>query len=111
MFNDQPGDCDRLRNITLNLFVIVILHVIILEIYQVSNTVLGRTFKVSLPVTKGTKHGLISLILRSRPFKVDLSVCVDVSVNPGPDSMPMGKSPSNCKRLAAMSCSTQDTLD
>jgi hypothetical protein len=25
--------------------------------------------------------------------------------------MPMGKSPSNCKRLAAMSCSTQDTLD
>ena len=37
MFDDQPGDCDRLRNITLNLFVIVILDVIILEIYQVSN--------------------------------------------------------------------------
>ena len=53
-------------------------------------TVLGRTFKVSRPVTKGTKHGLICLILCSRPFKVDLSVCVDVSVNPGPDSM--GKS-------------------
>ena len=37
MFNDQPGDCDRLRNITLSLFVIVILHVILLEIYQVTN--------------------------------------------------------------------------
>jgi hypothetical protein len=33
-------------------------------------TVLGRTFKVSLPVTKGTKNGLICLILCSRSFKV-----------------------------------------
>jgi hypothetical protein len=46
MFDDQPGDCDRLRNITLNLFVIVILHVIILEIYQVSNKVLYNNIDI-----------------------------------------------------------------
>ena len=51
---------------------------------------LGRTyydskFKVSRAVSKSTKHGYTCLIIPTKPFKTDLTICVDVSSNPGPD--------------------------
>jgi hypothetical protein len=43
-------------------------------------------FGVSRMVSKSTKHGYTSLILATKPFKTDLTVCVDISSNPGPDN-------------------------
>ena len=51
---------------------------------------LGKIFNPSFPITKQTKRGVTCLLLCSRPFKVDLTTCVDVSTNPGPDCV--GKS-------------------
>jgi hypothetical protein len=42
--------------------------------------------KVSRTVSKSTKHGYASLILPTKPFKTDLTICVDISSNPGPDN-------------------------
>ena len=52
---------------------------------------LGRScydsnFKVSRAVSKSTKHGYTCLIIPTKPFKTDLTICVDVSPNPGPDN-------------------------
>ena len=40
-------------------------------------------FKVSRAVSKSTKHGYTCLIIPTKPFKTDLTICVDVSPNPG----------------------------
>ncbi len=41
---------------------------------------------VPFAVNKQSKRGSICLILPSKPVKVDLTICVDVSPNPGPES-------------------------
>ena len=51
---------------------------------------LGKRFNLSFPITKQTKRGVTCLLLCSRPFKVDMTTCVNVSANPGPDCV--GKS-------------------
>ncbi len=43
-------------------------------------------FGVLRTVSKSTKHGYTSLILPTKPFKTDLTICVDISSNPGPDN-------------------------
>ena len=52
---------------------------------------LGRSyyesnFKVLCAVIKSTKPGYACLIIPTKPFKTDLTICVDVSSNPGPDN-------------------------
>lgn len=42
--------------------------------------------KISFAITKSVKHGSISLALSSKLFTVDLTVCMDISPNPGPAS-------------------------
>jgi hypothetical protein len=42
--------------------------------------------KVSRMVSKSTKHGYTSLMLPTKPFKTDLTICVDIFTNPGPDN-------------------------
>ena len=41
-------------------------------------------FEVPFTVNKSSKHGSICIALLSKPFKVDLTICIDVSPNPGP---------------------------
>ena len=52
-------------------------------------------YKVSFAVAKETKHGSVVLTLCAKPYKQDLTECVDVSPNPGPQSVngnnPFGK--------------------
>ena len=43
-------------------------------------------FKSSRAVSKSTKHGYTCLTLPTKPFKTDLTICVDVSPNTGPDN-------------------------
>ena len=45
---------------------------------------LERKFRVPVSVNKYTKHGSTCLILCSKHCKMDLSVHVDVAINPGP---------------------------
>ena len=40
--------------------------------------------KISFAITKSVKHGSISLVLLSNMFTADLTVCMDISPNPGP---------------------------
>ena len=40
--------------------------------------------KISFLITKSVKHGSISLVLPSNMFTADLTVCMDISPNPGP---------------------------
>ena len=40
--------------------------------------------KVSFAITKSVKHGSISLVLLSNMFTADLTVCMDISLDPGP---------------------------
>lgn len=46
---------------------------------------LESRFKVSFAIVRFTKHGLICLVLLSKLFEVDLTVCKDISPKPGPD--------------------------
>ena len=39
----------------------------------------------ALPISKSTKHGLITLALPHSFFDIDLTICMDVHCNPGPD--------------------------
>ena len=41
-------------------------------------------FKIARAITKCTKHGSTSLVLPRKPFKEDLTICADISPNPGP---------------------------
>ena len=45
---------------------------------------LQSMFNTSYVVNKATKHGLTVLILPVKPFIMDLTICVDISPNPGP---------------------------
>jgi hypothetical protein len=53
---------------------------------NIHRTKYDSKFKVPFAVNKPTKHGSICLALPSKPFKVDLTICVDVSPNPGPET-------------------------
>ena len=61
--------------------------------------------KISRAVNKSSKHGFTSLILPTKPLKIDLTICVDISSNPGPDNCerntceshkPSSKNPLSC---------------
>ena len=41
---------------------------------------------VSQAITKSSKHGSTNLVLPKKPFKTDLTICVDISSNRGPGS-------------------------
>lgn len=41
-------------------------------------------FKISRTVSKYSKHGSTSLALPTKPFKMDLTICVNICPNPGP---------------------------
>ena len=43
-------------------------------------------FKVSCAISKSTKHGYTSIIPQTKPFKTDLTICVYISSNQGPDN-------------------------
>ena len=51
---------------------------------NIQRVMLESKFKIPFAVAKQTKHGPISLVLSMKHFKTDLTVCVDVSSNPGP---------------------------
>ena len=51
---------------------------------NIERVMLESKFKIPFAVAKQTKHGPIILVLSTKPFKMDLTVCVDVSSNPGP---------------------------
>jgi hypothetical protein len=53
---------------------------------NIHRTKYDSKFKVPFTVNKPTKHGSICLALPSKSFKVDLTICVDVSPNPGPET-------------------------
>ena len=63
-------------------------------------------YKVSFAVAKETKHGCVVLTLCAKPYKQDLTVRVDVSPNPGPQSVngnnPNGKTPQVRKQPCLM---------
>ena len=60
-------------------FIFFKIHVNIYQTYCQSN------FQITSAVNKSTKHGSICLVLPSKHFEVDLTICVDVSSNPGPE--------------------------
>ena len=45
-----------------------------------------RSLEVFQPWSKQAKHGTTCLVLPSKPFVMDLTVHVDISSNPGPES-------------------------
>ena len=45
---------------------------------------LGSEVKMSFAVVRSAKHGVTSLALPAKLFVVDLTICVDISPNPGP---------------------------
>ena len=76
---------------------------------------LQSKFKVSYMVKKAIKHGSTAHILLVKPFIMDLTVCVDISPNPGPDlddskanylGSHSGKSPSS--RMDALESKTNN---
>ena len=54
-------------------------HQIIIQRIQ-----LESKYNISYAMARSTKHGPVSLVLCLKPFKVELSICVDASINPGP---------------------------
>ena len=42
-------------------------------------------YEVLFAIVRSTNHGLICLALPSKLFEVDLTVCKDISPNPGPE--------------------------
>ena len=46
---------------------------------------LGSNLKIQFAVFKNGKHGVTSLALPQKPFKIDLTISMDISPNPGPD--------------------------
>ena len=48
---------------------------------------LANKYRLRHSVIKSTKHGSTSLALASRPFVMDLTVCMDISRNPGPNNV------------------------
>lgn len=54
-------------------------HVVVKRSYYESK------FKASFAIYKVSKRGYTCILLPSMPFKIDLTICVDVSSNPGPE--------------------------
>ena len=52
----------------------------------ISQSNLESKYIVSQAITKSSKHGSTNLELPKKPFKTDLTICVDISSNPGPGS-------------------------
>lgn len=44
-------------------------------------------YVVSWAITKSTKHRSTNLVLPTKPFKTGLTICVDISSNPGPRNL------------------------
>ena len=53
--------------------------------FKMAVSILGKCLKSRFLFVKQTKHGSTCLVLCLKPYKIDLSVCVDVALNPGPD--------------------------
>ena len=49
---------------------------------QISRRNLQSTFIINHTVNKTTKHGTITFILPVKPFIMDLTICMDISLNP-----------------------------
>ena len=45
---------------------------------------LESKYNTSYAMARSTKHGPVSLVLCLKSFRVELSICVDLSINPGP---------------------------
>ena len=52
---------------------------------QISRRSLQSTFNINHTANKTTKHGTITLILPVKPFIMDLTICMDISSNLGPN--------------------------
>ena len=59
----------------------------------------------SMAITKSTKHGSTNLVLPMKPFKTDLTICVDISSNPGPRNLDTSKSESVVSKPQCLQCS------
>ena len=53
--------------------------------YRFKRELAERNFKLSLPISKATKHGQTTLALPHSMFFMDLTTCMDIHCNPGPD--------------------------
>lgn len=42
-------------------------------------------YRIRSPISRYTKHGCVCLVLPSSVFVMDLTICLDVSRNPGPN--------------------------
>ena len=62
-------------------------NIIFLYRVRIQRFKLGKRFSLSFANMKQTKRGVTCLLLCSRPVKVYLTTCVDVSINPGPASV------------------------
>ena len=52
---------------------------------NIQRTRLESQFTTSFAIVRTTKHGNTCLILPSKPFEIDLTICVDISSTPGPN--------------------------
>ena len=55
-----------------------------------------RRFTISAPSYKAYKHGLVTLALPCSLFWMDLTVCMDIQRNPGPDNIFLRSEDQNC---------------
>ena len=53
--------------------------------YRFKRELAERNFKLSLPISKATKHGQTTLALPHSMFFMVLTTCMDIHCNPGPD--------------------------
>ena len=62
-------------------------HIIYFNTFSrfISQSPESKTAKLSLPITKFSKHGPIIMALPRSFFITDLAVCMDIHRNPGPD--------------------------
>lgn len=54
---------------------------------------------IVLPISKITKHGIVTLALPSRTFLMDLTVHMDIRANPGPETVISARSATGSKLL------------
>ena len=53
--------------------------------YRFKRELAERNLKLSFPISKATKHGQTILALPHSVFFMDLTTCMDIHCNPGPD--------------------------
>ena len=54
---------------------------------------------IVFPISKITKHGMVTLALLSRTFLMDLTVHMDVEANPGPETVTAARNATGSKLL------------